>query len=226
MALYKPSTDPKYQTGDVPGADKLASDVVVSSDTRRDNRIPEGQHRTRKWPVLHATSVPVVESGTWHLSIDGLVDQKLSFTLDEFRQLPRIRVFADFHCVTAWSRLGNLWEGVSAAWLLQQAGLQDGGKFATIGACDGDWTTNLPLAALQEEDVLLADTHDGRPLDPDHGGPVRLVVPRLFAWKSAKWVNRITIQAEDEPGHWERLGYHDVGDPWLGQRFRDADGRR
>ncbi len=222
MALYSPQTDPKYQRGDAPVADRATAGVVVSPDTQRDNRVPDGQYRTRKWPVLHATAVPQIDSATWQLTVDGLVEQQLLFSLEKFRKLPRIKVFADFHCVTAWSRLGNLWEGVSLSTLLQQAKVDAAAKFAIVGAYDGDWTTNVPLAALLESDVLMADTHDGEPIDADHGGPVRLVVPRLFAWKSAKWVNRITLTADDQPGYWERLGYHDNGDPWLGQRYRDA----
>jgi DMSO/TMAO reductase YedYZ molybdopterin-dependent catalytic subunit len=221
MSLYSPNTDPKYQAGDEPVPDALPADVIVSEDTRRTERLPAGQHRTRKWPVLHATTVPVVSHERWQLSVDGLVKSPLTFSLEEFRRLPRIRVFADFHCVTTWSRLGNLWEGVSLTWLLEQAGVQESAKFAVIGGYDNGWTTNVPLPALLDHDVLLADLHDGLPLDDDHGGPVRLVVPRLFAWKSAKWVNRIELTEHNQPGYWERAGYHNVGDPWKEQRYRD-----
>ncbi len=221
MTLYSPKTDPKYQRGDVPTSMDLPPDVIVSADTLRETRVPDGQFRTRKWPVLHATAVPGIAPLEWQLKIDGLVDRPISLNLEQFQQLPRTRVFADFHCVTAWSRLGNLWEGVSVAALLEQAGIKPEAKFAIAGAYDGGWTTNVPLIAVLESDVLLADKHDGQPIDADHGGPVRLVVPRLFAWKSAKWVNRITLVAEDQPGYWEKLGYHDNGDPWLGQRYRE-----
>lgn len=221
MSLYSPSTDPKYQPSDVPEPNHASDGVIVSADTRRENRIPPGQHRTRKWPVLHATDVPAIDTARWRFGIDGLVRNPLEFSLAEFRSLPRVKVFADFHCVTTWSRLGNLWEGVSVRYLLQQAEISPTAQFAVVSGSDNGWTTNLPVAALLGEDVLLADTHDGLPLDDDHGGPVRLVVPMLFAWKSAKWVNRITLTADNRPGYWERAGYHDVGDPWTEQRFRD-----
>lgn len=221
MTLYRPATDPKYQRGEEPVPEGLADEVVVSEDTRRDCRLPEGQHRTRKWPVLHATHVPKIDQAGWRLSIEGLVEKPLSLSLEEFRGLPRLKVFADFHCVTKWSRLGNVWEGVRVRDLLHAAGISTEAGFAIIGAFDDGWTTNLPLRYLLDDDVLLADVHDGMALDADHGGPVRLVVPRLFAWKSAKWVNSIRLVADDCPGYWEQAGYHNVGDPWQNQRFRD-----
>ena len=221
MSLYSPNTDPKYQTPEEPRPVGLPDDVIISEDTHRENRLPAGQHRTRKWPVLHASIVPVIDPAKWTLRIHGLVSKPLELTLAQFRELPRIKVFADFHCVTTWSRLGNLWEGVSLKWLLAEAGLKESAAFAIIGGCDNDWTTNVPLAALLDSDVLLADLHDGLPLDDDHGGPVRLVVPKLFAWKSAKWVNRIELTERNVPGYWEEAGYHNVGDPWKEQRYRD-----
>jgi DMSO/TMAO reductase YedYZ molybdopterin-dependent catalytic subunit len=221
MSLYSPKTDPKYQRHAVPSADNLPTSVIVSADTHREERLPQGQHRTRKWPVLHATSVPNIDVTQWMLRISGLVDRTLEFTLEQFGQLPRIQVFADFHCVTTWSRLGNLWEGVSVKQLLKDSGVQATAKFVIVGAYDSGWTTNVPLATLMDDDVLLADTHDGLPIDADHGGPVRLVVPKLFAWKSAKWVNRIELTDHNIPGYWEQAGYHNVGDPWKAQRYRD-----
>lgn len=221
MSLYSPGTDPKYQTGKVLQPGDLPSEVIISEDTRRDDRLPAGQHRTRKWPVLHASAVPEIDAEQWTLRITGLVENPLTFGLTQFQQLPRIKVFADFHCVTAWSRLGNLWEGVSVRQLLLDAGIKPEAQFAVIGGYDSGWTTNVPLEALLEADVLLADLHDGHPLDADHGGPVRLVVPKLFAWKSAKWVNRIELTELNTPGYWERAGYHNVGDPWKEQRYRD-----
>lgn len=213
------SDDPKYQSGDAPLPSRLPAGVIVSPDTLRAERIPPGQSRTRKWPVLHATTVPPVTSASWFLEVDGLVQQPMRFNWDEFRALPRVQVFSDFHCVTRWSRLGNLWEGVAVREILRRAGVKPTAMYAIAGGFDGDWTTNMPLADFDAEDALLADTHDGEPIDPDHGGPVRLVVPRLYAWKSAKWVCRLTLTAEDEPGYWERGGYHNHGDPWTEERF-------
>ena len=221
MSLYSPDTDPKYQTDDAPSADDIEAGVIISADTRRENRLPKGQHRTRKWPVLHASHVPEIDSATWRLTVDGLVDHELSFSLEEFRKLPRSKVFADFHCVTAWSRLGNLWEGVLVRDLLKLLQPTSGAGFVVIAGADNNWTTNLPLEHFLADDVILTDTHDGVPLDADHGGPVRLIVPRLFAWKSAKWINRITFVEHNQPGFWEQAGYHNVGDPWLDQRYRD-----
>lgn len=213
--------DPKYQPGDPPPPPSSEPGLIISTDTRREKRIPPGQSRTRKWPVLHFGSVPSVPMDSWTLEIDGLVDRPLKFTWDEYRNLPRVKVFADFHCVTRWSRLSNLWEGVSIHELLARAGLQPKAKFVIATGYDSGWTTNLPIEELLQPDVLLADTHDGQPINADHGGPVRLMVPLLYAWKSAKWLRKITFVAEDRPGYWEQAGYHDHGDPWTEERYRD-----
>ena len=212
--------DPKYQPGEPPAPTDVAGNVIVSPDTLRADRIPPGQSRTRKWPVLHAGAVPHVERASWRLEVSGLVDRPLSFDWDEFQKLSRVKVFADFHCVTQWSRLGNLWEGVSVRQLMELAGVKPEASFVIPGGYDQGWTTNLPLDEFLAEDALLADTHDGEPLDADHGGPVRLMVPRLYAWKSAKWLKSLELVAEDRAGYWERGGYHMQGDPWTEQRFR------
>ena len=211
--------DPKYQAGEAATPDSLPDDVIISADTRRDERIPPGQSRTRKWPVLHYGFVPQVSTDRWRLEIGGLVDHPFSLTWDEFQQLPRVRVFADFHCVTQWSRLGNLWEGVSAREIMQRAGVQPEARYVVATGYDSGWTTNLPLADFSATDVLLADRHDGEPIDADHGGPCRLMVPLLYAWKSAKWLKRIDFVAENRPGYWEQNGYHNHGDPWTEERF-------
>ncbi|MGD9853461.1 MAG: sulfite oxidase-like oxidoreductase [Planctomycetaceae bacterium] len=211
--------DPKYQSGDPPAPAEVADGVIISSDTRRENRIPPHQSRTRKWPVLHYGSVPHIDLATWRLDIRGLVERPLSFTWEEYRALPRVKVFSDFHCVTQWSRLGNLWEGVSVREMMGRAGIKADARFVIPSGYDRGWTTNLPLADFLAEDALLADTHDGEPLDRDHGGPVRLVVPQLYAWKSAKWLKSIELTATDHPGYWEQGGYHNHGDPWREERF-------
>jgi DMSO/TMAO reductase YedYZ molybdopterin-dependent catalytic subunit len=211
----------KYQSGGPPEPGSVAPDVIVSPDTRRANRIPPGQARTRKWPVLHGTVVPTIPMTEWRLTVDGLVDQPLKFNWDEFQALPRVKIFADFHCVTRWSRLGNLWEGVSVRHLLQLAGVKPQAKFVVATGYDSAWTTNLPLEEFDQEDALVAVQHDGEPLSSDHGGPARLIVPRLYAWKSAKWLKRITLLEHDLPGYWEDLGYHNYGDPWREERFTE-----
>jgi DMSO/TMAO reductase YedYZ molybdopterin-dependent catalytic subunit len=219
--------DTKYQSGEPVQPGFLHAEVIISSDTLRDNRIPPGQSRTRKWPVLDATGTPAMPAN-WKLEVFGLVDRPLTFTLDEFRQLPRVKVFADFHCVTRWSRLGNLWEGVSTRYLFDAAGVRAEAKFVLLHAYDNGWSTNLPLADFLAPDALIADLHEGEPLSADHGGPVRAVVPLLYAWKSAKWLKAIEFSAENQLGYWERGGYHSHGDPWMvdethvdGERFQN-----
>jgi DMSO/TMAO reductase YedYZ molybdopterin-dependent catalytic subunit len=211
--------DVKYQTGDPPTAAQAPQEVVVSPDTERENRIPPGQSRTRKWPVLDAHGTPSVPMDRWKIEIDGLLEHPLRFTWEEYRRLPRIKVFADFHCVTAWSRLGNLWEGVAVKELLDRAILKPEAKYVIATGYDYGWTTNLPLTDFLQEDVLIADTHDGVPIEADHGGPARLMVPQLYAWKSAKWLRKLTFVAEDQSGYWEKAGYHDHGDPWKEERY-------
>lgn len=216
--------DPKYQPGDPPTADDLPSpdSVIVSPDTQRAERVPPGQTRTRKWPVLDAHGTPELPSeSAWQLRIFGEVDAPRTFSLAEFRQLPRVEVFGDFHCVTTWSRLGNLWEGVSASHLLSLCRVRPVAKYVILHAYDNHWTTNLPLSDFLAPDVLLADRHDGQPLAPEHGWPVRAMAPQLYAWKSAKWLCGIELSAADRRGYWERLGYHDHGDPWTEERFNE-----
>jgi DMSO/TMAO reductase YedYZ molybdopterin-dependent catalytic subunit len=212
----------KFQAGDVPDPSGLPEGVVISPDTLRKQRLPPGQARTRKWPVLDASGPPPpIDLARWTFRIEGRVRRPAAWTWTELQALPRVRVFSDFHCVTRWSRLGNLWEGISARLLLEHVEPLPDARYVLAHALDGGWTTNLPLAALLGEDALVADTHDGEPITREHGGPLRLVVPRLYAWKSAKWVAGLELLARDEPGYWERGGYHMNGDPWREERFRD-----
>ncbi len=211
--------DPKYQTGEPAVPNQVAAGIIISSDAYRENRIPPGQSRTRKWPVLQWGPIPEIPPEDWKFEIQGLVERPLLLTWDEFRALPRVKVFSDFHCVTRWSRLGNLWEGVSVLELARHVGVRPEARFVIAHGNDGGWSTNMPLADFLQSDVLLADTHDGTPINFDHGGPVRLVVPRLYAWKSAKWCRGITFLDHDEPGLWEQQGYHNHGDPWTEERF-------
>jgi DMSO/TMAO reductase YedYZ molybdopterin-dependent catalytic subunit len=208
-----------YQTGEPPGAEGLGPDVIVSPDARRTDRLPPRQVRTRKWPVLDAGEPPARSLAEWTFEVSGLIQRLRHWSWEEFQALPRVKVFADMHCVTRWSRLGNLWEGVSTRAILERTGVDPQARYVLVKAEEG-WTTNLPLAHFAAEDALFADRHDGRPLPHEHGGPLRLVVPRLYSWKSAKWARGIELLARDRAGFWEQGGYHMRGDPWLEERFR------
>ena len=198
----------------------MDDDVIVSPDTLRENRIPPRQSRTLKWPVLDAFGAPSIDLEKWRFSIDGLVEKSISWNWNEFQLLPKVKVWADFHCVTRWSRLSNLWEGPSIRELIQRAGgVHPNAKFALVRGHDQGWTTNLPLEYLLAKDALVALFHDGEPLSIEHGGPARLIVPQLYAWKSAKWVAGIEFRESDQAGFWEENGYHMRGDPWKEERF-------
>jgi DMSO/TMAO reductase YedYZ molybdopterin-dependent catalytic subunit len=212
--------DPKLQEVEPPAPQGLPSDVIISPDTLRENRIPPRQARTRKWPVLDASGPPKIDQDRWRFQIKGLVDAPMSWTWKEFQALPRVRVFSDFHCVTRWSRLGNLWEGVRTSELLNRVKVLPHARYVLVSGYDWGWTTNMPVGAFFGEDVLFADTHDGEAIPLEHGGPLRLIVPRLYAWKSAKWVSGIQFLADDKAGFWEQGGYHMNGDPWREERYR------
>jgi DMSO/TMAO reductase YedYZ molybdopterin-dependent catalytic subunit len=210
----------KVQGDPIPTPDGLPPDVIVSPDTHRANRIPPGQSRSKKWPVLDAGGAPPIQLSEWSFGISGLVNNPTRWTWGEFEKLPRVKVFGDFHCVTRWSRLGNLWEGVSTRTLIEVAGgLQPDAHYALVRGYDSGWTTNLPVTELLAEDALVAILHDGEPLSEEHGGPARLIVPTLYAWKSAKWVASIELLENDKAGFWERNGYHMHGDPWKEERY-------
>lgn len=209
----------KLQEETIAAPANLPPDVIVSADTRRANRVPPGQSRTRKWPVLDASGPPRLAMDRWHLKVWGFVKEPRTWNWDEVQRLPRVKVFADFHCVTRWSRLGNVWEGVSARELVRQCGgLMSSAQFVLAHGYDYGWTANLPLANFLAEDALVAFTHDGEPLSMEHGGPARLIVPQLYAWKSAKWLGGIEFLDRDQAGFWERNGYHMHGDPWTEER--------
>jgi len=210
----------KTQGDAIPSPAELQADVIVSPDTRRAVRIPPGQSRTKKWPVLDASGPPSLDMAQWRFRIGGLVGKEVEWNWEEFVRLPRVRVFSDFHCVTRWSRLGNLWEGVSTRGLLALAGgPSPNAKFVSVRGYDRGWTTNLPLEYFLAEDALVAILHDGEPITVDHGGPARLIVPSLYAWKSAKWVAGVELTEQDQAGFWEVNGYHMRGDPWLQERY-------
>jgi DMSO/TMAO reductase YedYZ molybdopterin-dependent catalytic subunit len=181
-------------------------------------RLPPGQIETRKWPVLHYGIVPQVDLGTWRFEITGLVEHPLTLSWSELLELPRQQTLCDIHCVTRWSRYDNLFEGVSVQALLQRAIPRPEARYALVHAAQG-FTTNLPLADLDRPANLLALSFGGEPLTPEHGGPVRLLVPHLYFWKSAKWIAGLRVMDHDEPGFWEANGYHNRGDPWREERY-------
>lgn len=181
-------------------------------------RIPPGQVRTEKWPVLHYGRIPTAEPGSWSLSVFGEVERPLELGWDELMALPQLELVCDIHCVTGWSRLESRFTGIPLTEIARRAIPRASATHVLVHAPDG-WTSNLPAADLVREDVLLAHAHDGEPLPAEHGGPLRLVVPHLYFWKSAKWLTGLEFLTEDRPGFWERNGYHTRGDPWREERF-------
>ena len=181
-------------------------------------RVPPGQTVTEKWPVLSYGRTPRFDPATWDFRVFGLVEEERRWTYDEFRTLPTTRIAADVHCVTTWSLLGSEWEGVHVKELMKHVRVKPEARFV-MQHCDGGYTTNLPLEVFLDDDVLLCYRRNGEELTPDHGWPLRLVVPKRYFWKSAKWVRGIRLLDHDEPGFWESLGYHEYGDPWREQRY-------
>ncbi|MCH2133596.1 MAG: sulfite oxidase-like oxidoreductase [Phycisphaerales bacterium] len=206
-------------------ADASARPTIISSDTQRGDRearTPPGQTLTAKWPVLHFGEVPRIDRSTWRLRIDGCCEQPLELDWEQFMQLPQVDVHCDIHCVTRWSRLDNRFTGVSTQAIIDLVRPTPEARFVVQHADsdpDGSWTTNVPMDQFAGDDCLLARAHDDEPLSPDHGGPVRVVIPRLYFWKGAKWLSRIEFTEADRPGFWEVNGYHNDGDPWREERF-------
>lgn len=181
-------------------------------------RLPPGQSLTLKWPVLHEGDVPRFDPKTWDFRVTGLVEKPLRLTWEQFTRLPMKEVTVDMHCVTRWSRFDVRWEGVPFTELMKLVELKPGTKFA-MALGENGYTTNIPIADLMRPTTLFAMKENGEPLPPEHGYPVRLVVPHLYAWKSAKWIRGIEIMAEDAPGFWEQNGYNMYGDPFKEQRY-------
>ena len=182
------------------------------------HRLPPSQVLTDKWPVLSYGSTPHYDMARWRLLLDGEVENPTVLTWEQVRQLPVTRVTADMHCVTTWSRLDNAWEGVSFAELARLVQPRPIARFV-IAHCAQEYTTSLPVEALADSDVLIAYRHDGVELPPDHGGPLRLVVPKKYAWKSAKWLERLEWVEHDRLGFWEVNGYNNGADPWNEERY-------
>jgi DMSO/TMAO reductase YedYZ molybdopterin-dependent catalytic subunit len=180
------------------------------------SRLPPGQYLTPDFPVLSAGPTPRTPKAEWSFTIDGATDESRSWTWDELLALPSETVTVDIHCVTKWSKLDTSWTGVSVDTLLE--GVDTEAAYVSAW-CDGDYTTDLPLEDLTGGRAWIAHSYEGEPLDPEHGGPARLLVPHLYFWKSAKWIRGLRLTLEDEPGFWESLGYHSYGDPWREQRY-------
>lgn len=182
------------------------------------HRLPPGQVLTEKWPVLTYGGTPRYDMANWRLRLDGEVGNPTVLTWEQLRQLPATQVTADMHCVTTWSRLDNRWEGVSFAALTKLVQRRPTARFVVAHCAEG-YTTSLPVEVLADSDVLIAYKHDGQELPPDHGGPLRLVVPKRYAWKSAKWLERLEWVEFDRIGFWERNGYNNAADPWKEERY-------
>lgn len=181
-------------------------------------RLPPGQREVRDFPVLDLGQQPNLSRKEWRLSVSGLVEHPIDWSWDDFLAQPQVTLVSDIHCVTSWSRYGNSWQGVSARHLLEVVRPRPEAKFLMLKSYDG-YSTNVSLARFAEDDVLLAHSWDGRALERQHGGPVRVVLPSLYFWKSAKWLRHITVMAQDAPGFWEARGYHMNGDPWDEERY-------
>ena len=180
------------------------------------SRVPPGQYVVNDFPVLSAGPTPRTSTDEWTPTIDGAVDASRSWSWDQLRELPSETFTTDIHCVTKWSKLGTTWTGVSLDTLLAEVDTE--AEYLTAW-CDGDYTTNLTVEDISDGKAWIAYEFEGEPLDPEHGGPARLLVPHLYLWKSAKWIRRITLTPFDEPGFWEAAGYHNHGDPWREQRY-------
>lgn len=188
------------------------------AEAQNQERLPPGQSLTQKWPVLHFGAVPRFNPATWDFNIWGLVTQPKRFTWDEFSSLPTTTQVSDMHCVTRWSKLDSTFEGIPVAEVMKRVELLPEANFVMVHA-DPGYTTNLPLEDFLDDDVMFVLKYEGRPLEPEHGYPVRLLVPKLYLWKSAKWVRGLEFMAQDRPGFWEQYGYHNHGDPWTEERF-------
>ncbi len=183
-----------------------------------DARLPPGQYLTERFPVLHVGDVPTYAPGQWDLKIFGLVDKPFTINLDDLKSMPAVTLLTDIHCVTKWSKFDTTWKGVRVRDLFERAGMQAGAAYI-MGHAEHGYTANLPLADVLLDESLVAYEYEGEEIEPIHGGPVRLLVPHLYFWKSPKWLRGLELRATDAPGFWEQNGYNMYGDPFLEQRF-------
>lgn len=188
-------------------------------------RLPVGQHEVRNWPVLDLGDLPDIDLQTWRLEVGGLVEHPFTLTWDEFMALPQVDDVSDFHCVTTWSRYDNHWRGVRVSTLAEMAVPKEEATFVLctgydqMPGSDIPYTTNLPLERAIEDDVLLVHTWEGRPLPHEHGGPLRMITPKLYAWKGTKWIRKIEFLPENQRGFWELRGYSNSAEPWFNDRY-------
>jgi DMSO/TMAO reductase YedYZ molybdopterin-dependent catalytic subunit len=194
--------------------------MLFDNKTKESNdRVPPGQTLTQGFPVLHYGSVPYYnDMSKWDLKIFGLVEEEVSIPYKDFIKLPRKEFNNDIHCVTTWSKLDNVWEGIAVSEIMNLVKVKPEAQYVMLHAEEG-WNTNLPIADFLQETSFLGIRHNGQLLTPEHGAPVRMVVPHLYFWKSAKWLRGIEFMAKDKPGFWERNGYSMYGDPWKEQRY-------
>ena len=188
-------------------------------NVRAEGRLPPGQSLTQKFPVLHYGPIPNYQDlSQWDLRVFGLVEEEKSFSFDDIVAMPKTQVTVDIHCVTRWSKFDTVWEGVLLRDFLKSVHVKPAAEFV-IAHCEYGYTTNLPLQVMLDDDVLLAYHFDGKPLEPDHGYPLRTLVPKRYFWKSAKWLRGLEFTTQDKLGFWEQAGYHNEADPWQEQRF-------
>lgn len=194
--------------------------IQKEEQMKKEGRLPPRQVVTLKWPVLHIGEIPKFDPVTWNFRAFGLVEEPVTWNYEEFMNLPKTQVGSDFHCVTRWSRFDNLWEGVAFSEVILRIRVNPEAKFVMVHA-DYGYTTNVPLVDLRKDNVLFAYKNNGENLSPEHGWPLRLIIPHLYAWKSAKWVRGLEFMEKDAPGFWEQNGYHMYADPFLEQRYSD-----
>ena len=190
----------------------------TQEEKSKSDRVPPGQRLTEKFPVLHYGSIPKFDRETWDLRVFGLVEDPITMSYDQLLELPATRIVADIHCVTGWSKLDTIWEGVLFRDLMKMVVVKRDAMFVMVH-CEQGFTTNVPLGVLMDDDVLLAYGYEDQPLPPEHGYPLRLVVPKKYFWKSAKWVRGLEMMAQDRLGFWEVRGYHNDADPWKEERY-------
>jgi DMSO/TMAO reductase YedYZ molybdopterin-dependent catalytic subunit len=198
--------------------DRLLGGPKLTDEQKR--RVPPGQYVTTKWPVLHYGSVPRTDLATWDFRVWGEVEEPFTLDWQAYQALPRKTVHTDIHCVTRWTRLDADFGGVPIQAILERAKLKPTARFV-VAHCEQGYTANLPIEVLDDDDVLLADSFDGQPLEPDHGWPLRLFVPKRYFWKSAKWIRGLQFLEHDQLGFWERYGYNNSADPWKEERFSE-----